>query len=340
MPEFLALAGADRTLAFDQAALRRQCSPVMVEKDFWVCWLLRELFAESPPGQMVFKGGTSLSKVFGVIDRFSEDIDLCLPPALIGAEEAMFDTLASRARRDAAMRELQDWSSRYTRDTLAPQLERRIRQALGEPPGGGNWLSFEEDQASHSPVLRFRYPSVQPAGFEYLARSVKLDLGSLTDQQPVGLHAVRPWVADDFPAAFENWRCEVTALELERTFWEKATILHAEYHRPENLPMPDRYARHYADMARLLQHSQGAANLANDAVARRVVEWKGNLFARAWARYDLARRGSFRLVPPSSRMDALKADYARMRPMFLSEPPSFDDLLSQLAQAEKTLNAP
>lgn len=333
MPDFLALDGADRALAFEQAALRRQCSPVMVEKDFWVSWLLRELFAESQ-GSLVFKGGTSLSKVFGVIDRFSEDIDLCLTPALVGADEHLFDGLESRTRRDAAMNALQDLCKQYTREMLAPHLEGRIRQALGEPEEG-RWLRFEEDPS----VLLFRYPSVQPAGFEYLPRSVKLEPGSLTDQQPVGLHAVRPWVADDFPAAFEGWRCEVTALELGRTFWEKATILHAEYHRPAGQPTPDRYSRHYSDMARLLQHRDSAGLLANEALARRVVEWKDRLFGRAWARYDLARRGSFRLVPPASRIPALRDDYLTMRPMFLAEPPSFDEVLAQLAQAERELNA-
>lgn len=168
---------------------------------------------------------------------------------------------------------------------------------------------------------------------------MKLEPGSLTDQQPVGLHEVRPWVAHDFPAAFEGWRCEVTALELERTFWEKATILHTEYHRPGGQPTPERYSRHYSDMARLLQHRDSADLLANEALARRVVDWKDKLFGRAWARYDLARRGSFRLVPPASRISALRDDYLTMRPMFLTQPPSFDEVLAQLAQGERELNA-
>ncbi len=278
MPDFLALDAADRALAFEQAALRRQCSPVMVEKDFWVSWLQRELFAESH-GSLVFKGGTSLSKVFGVIDRFSEDIDLCLTPALVGTDERLFDGLESRARRNAAMNDLQALCERYTRETLAPQLEGRIRRALGKSEAG-DWLLFDVELSSRTPVLLFRYPSLQPTGFEYLPRSVKLEPGSLTDQQPVGRHSVRPWVADDFPAAFEGWRCEVTTLELERTFWEKATILHAEYYRPVAQPTPERYSRHYSDMARLLQHRASADLLANEALARRVVDWKDKLFGR------------------------------------------------------------
>jgi hypothetical protein len=102
--------------------------------------------------------------------------------------------------------------------------------------------------------------------------------------------------------------------------------------------MPDRYARHYFDMMRLLEHPQASAMLANDALRARVVAWKSKVFARSWARYDLAQPGSFRLVPPPHRQAALAQDYARMQPMFMSQPPSFADLMMQLSSAEDQLN--
>ena len=126
------------------------------------------------------------------------------------------------------------------------------RQCWGRANGG--WFEFLTDANTNSPVLLFHYPSSQPAGFDYLKRSVKLEFGSLTDQQPVGRHPVRPWVADVLPDAFPDWRCEVVALEVERSFWEKATILHTEYHRPAEKPTPDRFSRHYADTAALAKH--------------------------------------------------------------------------------------
>lgn len=338
MLEFLKLDAADRSTAYEQAAAHRHCSPVMVEKDFWVCWALGEVFDSSRANQLIFKGGTSLSKVFGAIDRFSEDIDLCLTPTLIGADEAAFDALTSRGRRDAAIRDMQDKSARYIRDVFAPELESAIRKRLGPAPGAGEWLKFKEDAATRSPTLYFDYPSAQPVGFEYLRRSVKLEFGSLTDLRPVGRHAVKPWLAEDFPAAFKNWRCMVIALELERTFWEKATILHAEYHRPKDQPMPERYARHYADMAALLERADGHTNLNNVALARHVAEWKSRLFARAWARYDLAKRGSLRLAPPESRRETLRKDYAKMHPMYLTEPRSFEELMKRLEEAEHAFN--
>jgi nucleotidyltransferase AbiEii toxin of type IV toxin-antitoxin system len=195
------------------------------------------------------------------------------------------------------------------------------------------------DSHARSPILNFNYPAGQTTRFSYIRRLVRLELGSLTDQQPVGRHSVRPWVADDFPALFADWHCEVIALELARSFWEKATILHAEYHRPDDQPTPSRYARHYADLARLLDHAEAGSIMADKALCARVVAWKSRVFARGWARYDLARHGEFRLVPPVHRQAALAEDYSVMRPMFLREPPTFEQMMEQLGVAERMINS-
>ena len=339
-PAFATLSPDDRTLAFGDAAVRTGVSAVILEKDFWVSWLLGVLFAlpEVAP-HLVFKGGTSLSKVYGVIDRFSEDIDLCLVPAFVGADADAFDALSSRARRDAAVQEMQRLCGAKAQEVVQPLLELAIRGALGAPQGVGAWLRYEVDPAARSPVLYFQYPTQQRVGFAYIQREVKLELGTLTDQQPTERHPIRPLVADAFAALFDGWQCEVTALALERTFWEKATILHAEFYRPAEQAMPDRYARHYSDMARLLGREDAVHNLADEALCAHVVDWKGRVFARGWARYDLARAGSFRLLPPEGRRAALAQDYAAMQQMFIGTPPAFDDVLDRLAQAETQLNA-
>jgi hypothetical protein len=338
--QFVALLPERRALAFAQTAARMAASSVMVEKDFWVSWLLGLLFADAELApHLVFKGGTSLSKVYGVIDRFSEDIDLSMSPAFVGADEAAFDAMKSRTRRDAALARMQAQCGERTRTFLMPRLEQAIVEHLGARQGHAPWLRYEDDAVARSPVVHFEYPSAEDSGFDYLRREVKLELGSLTDQRPTGQHAVRAWVVDDFPAAFTDWHCQVTALELPRTFWEKATILHAEHHRPEDQATPDRYARHYSDMARLLAHGNADAMLADHALCARVVEWKTRVFARQWACYDLAKPGTFRLLPPAARLGALARDYAQMRAMFLAPPPEFDAVLGVLEAAERTLNA-
>ena len=235
---FLELPADERRLYIEQAAVRRNVSPVVLEKDFWVCWLLGILFESEFAGSLVFKGGTSLSKVFGVIERFSEDIDLSLSPTFLNLPEAG----TSRNQANKWMIRAEAACGAAVRDQIGPAMEAAVDAVLGKRDGG--WFEFLTDATTNSPVLLFHYPSSQPAGFDYLNRSVKLEFGSLTDQQPAGRHGVRPWVADVLPDAFPDWRCEVVALEVERSFWEKATILHAEYHRPAGKPMPDKFSRH------------------------------------------------------------------------------------------------
>lgn len=337
--DFVTQPAAERGVFFQQAALKREMPLVIMEKDFWVCWMLRVLFGQPElASQMVFKGGTSLSKVFGVIERFSEDLDLSIAPAFVGFEEHDIAAAGSRTRRDALMKRLEQACTDIVRNRVQPAIEAVLVSALGPRPGGSPWLECETDAGSHSPVLLFHYPSSETAGFGYLRRTVKMEFGSLTDQRPTASHPVRPWVAEAFPDAFADWKCEVVALELERTFWEKATILHAEYHRAAADPMPDRFSRHYSDLAVLATHPVAGKAVAHRDLRERVVDWKHRFFARTWARYDLARPGTFRLVPSPARVSELHADYNAMRDMFIRPPPPFNEVVATLADLERRIN--
>jgi hypothetical protein len=172
----------------------------------------------------------------------------------------------------------------------------------------------------------------------YIAREVKIEFGSLTDQRPLGRHSIKAFVAELAPGAFSDCGAEVVALEVERTFWEKATILHAEYHRPADKPMKDRHARHYADFAALWKSKYAAVACARLDLLERVRIHKSKFFSSAWSTYDTAVPGGLRLVPPTHRLSHLRTDYAAMQQMFLNEPLSFDQVLAILAEAEGTIN--
>lgn len=329
---FFDLPANERRLYIEQAAVRWNISPVILEKDFWVCWLLAVLFESEFAGSLVFKGGTSLSKVFGVIERFSEDIDLSLSPAFLNLPEAG----ASRNQANKWMAKAAAACGSSVQSQIQPVMETAVRSVLGGV--AKEWFEFLTDPNTNSPVLLFHYPSSQPAGFEYLKRSVKLEFGSLTDQKPTARHLIRPWIAEILPDAFPDWRCEVIALEVERTFWEKATILHMEYHRPSDKPTPDRFSRHYADTAALAKHPAASRAIDQHELRSRVVGWKSKFFGSSWANYELAKPGTFRLVPPAERQAALRRDYQAMQDMYLAEPASFDEILSTLHDLEARIN--
>jgi hypothetical protein len=330
---FLELPGHERRLYFEQAAARRGLSAIVLEKDFWVCWLLGVLFRSEFRDRLVFKGGTSLSKVFRVIERFSEDIDLSVSPSLLGLPEAG----TTRNQADKWMTLAESACAEAVREQFQPALEAEATGVLGKPERG-SWFEFAADATSGSPNLLFHYPTDQPTGFDYLRRAVKLEFGSLTDQQPVGRHAIIPWLVDALPDAIPDWQCNVVALGLDRTFWEKATILHAEHHRPAGKATPDRFSRHYADVAALARHPVTERAIADLDTCARVVGWKRLFFGRSWANYETARPGSFHLLPSDERLPALRRDFAAMRDMYLAEPPSFDEVLATLAALERRLN--
>lgn len=337
--EFFNRTAEDQATIIREAAAKRGISAVMVEKDFWVSWTLAILFAHQEfSEQLVFKGGTSLSKVFGVIERFSEDIDLSVSPAFVGIKEEWVEEAQSRNKRTERMKNLEAACIEKTRERFAPELEQIAENSLGKPKNGTQWMEFQIDEDTHSPVVLFHYPSNEATGFEYLRRSVKMEFGSLTDQRPAGKHAVRPWIAEEFPELLADFRCELVALELERTFWEKATILHAEYHRDPAQPIRDRFSRHYADTAAMATHSEIGPVLSNGELRQHVADWKSRFFPSSWARYDLAKPGTFHLVPPGSRKAELEKDYFAMRPMFLNEPPPFTSILKTLRDLESRMN--
>jgi hypothetical protein len=337
--EFFNRTAKDQAAIVREVSARRGISAVMVEKDFWVSWMLAVLFAHPEfSDQLVFKGGTSLSKVFRVIERFSEDIDLSVNPDFVGIKEEWVEEPESRNKRTERMKQLEAACIKKVRERFAPELERIVEESLGKPESGRRWMGFEVDDDTHSPVILFHYPSNEATGFEYLRRSVKMEFGSLTDQRPAGKHAIRPWIAEEFPKLLPDFHCELVALELERTFWEKATILHAEYHRDAAKPIRDRFSRHYADTAAMAIRSEISPALLNNELRQHVADWKSKFFPSSWARYDLAKPGTFRLVPPEPRRAELEKDYLAMQPMFLREPPLFASVLKTLIDLESRIN--
>ena len=336
---FATIPERDRTDFFIRYEEHTRADPAITEKDFWVCWLLGLIFRTSElGGSAVFKGGTSLSKVFGVINRFSEDVELGLNPESLGYPESEIDEAPTKTARAKRAEALLAACAHKVETEFLPLLEKLISRDLGKKPGGSTWLRYELEEASHSPVIHFDYPTTLPNPLPYVRTSVKIEFGSLTDQRPTGTHRIVPLVAALAPEAFVDFQADVVALEVERTFWEKATILHAEFHRPTDKAQPPRYARHFSDFVALWRHPSGRTAAERLDLLERVRLHKSRYFASSWAHYELAVPGALRLHPPEFRMAELRRDYLAMRPMFLGDPLSFEEMMSVLTEAERRLN--
>lgn len=226
MDDFARRPSKERRLYFEQAAVRRGLSTQIVEKDFWVCWSLRRLFSlDEFRGHLTFKGGTTLSKVYRVIERFSEDMDVAIERALLGfggEKEPERGTSGKEQRR--RIDRLKRACQQAVAEVLQPQLREAVAAVLGTDTG---WkLRLDPDDPDGQSLL-FEYPpAVTEVLSPYFARSVKVELGARSDHFPVVERALTPYVADEFPNAIPDSQVPVRVLTAARTFWEKATILH------------------------------------------------------------------------------------------------------------------
>jgi hypothetical protein len=296
---------SERAEIFAATADHKGVADAIVEKDFWVCWILKQLFSiDEFSGRLLFKGGTSLSKVFHAINRFSEDIDLAVDYTALGfiGTRDPRQTGLSNTRRTAILEEMMDACRDYVSGPFLRTLGARIEHVLGN----GAWSVAVSAQDPN--IVQFVYPAARSGSFAYVAPQVVLELGTHAEFVPHDRFTMRSFVAEEFPELIEQADVGVLALLAKRTFWEKATILHAEYHRPPEKPLPPRYSRHYYDVAQLAHNPTREEALADEGLLADVVRHKQTFYPSAWARYDLAVPGTLRLAPPEPRLAALERD--------------------------------
>jgi hypothetical protein len=325
-----ALSADQRNELFSLTAERLGMGSVaVVEKDFWVCWTLKRLFEHPELSRLlIFKGGTSLSKVFGLIDRFSEDIDLILDWRVATDEDPMAD------RSNTQQGRLNERLNEQARDYIAGDLFRMLNDVLGDHCQME--VNVGEKDLGH--IVRVKYPETSDAG--NLLPYIQLEIGPLASWFPHSEHSVRPYVADVFPNMVEQPDCPVRALDAERTFWEKATILHHESNRSESSVVPVRYSRHYYDLYLMAEDESVKSNALGDlALLQSVVEFKKRFYPRGWANYDEAKPGSFKLVPPERVLSAMRKDYAAMQDMIFGRCPVFDEIIAGLMILQDEINA-
>jgi hypothetical protein len=321
--------------AFTVVAERKGVLPMVVEKDFWITWCLHKLFSLQLPVSMVFKGGTSLSKGFNLISRLSEDCDVTLNRADLGFVEDKDPMFASsRKKRDKLLDELKQVCNNF----VTVDLQQALKESMQGDLGGETWeLGPDEDPQS----LRFHYPQVlSESGYGtqgYVRRSVLLEFGVRGNIYPTEDRHIKSYIAEAFDG-FDNDVTTIPCLSPLRTFWEKATLLHAEHYRTSEKSAPARISRHYYDLSML--HKAGYAEQAMRKVdlLQDVVDNKSMLFPSAWAKYDSIWSDSLKLMPPQERLDSLERDYAMTREtMLFGVKPSFEDLLDDMSGLEGKL---
>ncbi len=324
-----------RDEAFQEAAARLGLSKAIIEKDFWVCWSLNQLFALRSFGDhMIFKGGTSLSKAYHVIHRFSEDVDLSLDRARLGFDGELDpgNPDLSGKKRKQLLQELQDVAEATVSGPLLAEIQVAFDVGLEQD------FSLTVDPAEAQTLL-FAYPSMSDSSGGYVKPVLRFEFGARGVHLPAETREIMPYVHQAFPDLLVTGEVEVKVLGVERTFWEKATILHMLNHQGSTKPLADRMSRHYYDMARLIGHEAKARALASLDLLEKVAHHKSVFFKAAWANYENAKPGSLRLMPNADLAAALRHDYSGMREMIMGDAPSFDDILGAIEAFEAEINS-
>lgn len=317
----------DRRDLFRAAAQAMRVHEAIVEKDFWVCWVLDYLFGESPwKGQLAFKGGTSLSKAFGAIERFSEDIDLILDWRVLGYAEDEPWTKRSATRQDAFGKE----ANRRTADYLAQEFVPVLAPALAAHLGAAVPMVVEGQDVLIEYPRAFSLTAIQPR--------LRLEIGPIAAWLPNETRPIRPYAAERFPGLFRQAETIVRTIAAERTFWEKATILHQEAHRGPDKALPARQSRHYYDVVRLNRLPVRDRALADLALLDDVVQFKMRFYRCPWAGYEQARPGSLKLLPAPHHVVELARDYEAMHAMLFGDIPTFAAMMAELTGLQKAIN--
>ena len=247
-----------------------------------------------------------------------------------------------RQRRTKALKQA---AQTYVATVAMPALAAAIEAELGKE----GWSIELDPEDKDSQTLLFNYPrtgSYAAVGYVqrdyiaddeagYIKPRIKLEFGARGDPDPFENRIIQPYLAEQFPDALPDAHTSIETLSLERTFWEKATILHALHHGGK---MRDGLSRHYYDMLMLDRAGITAAALPDPALLEQVVRNKSVMFADASASYATAVLGTLRLRPSAPIRPALASDYAAMADMFMVAPPAFAELLEGLADLEARIN--
>lgn len=296
---------------------------LFLEKDYWVCRVLEMLFEHQALNpHLCFRGGTSLSKAFHCIQRFSEDIDIALSPAFFPdmPGELLPVPGESSSQRDRKQRKMREYYRSLMRDFILPTLQQSFERR------GISGVRFELEDLSKARdpfVLYIHYPSVleHDAG-SYVAPAVKLELNGRAETTPSSPAEIESYIAHVFPELAAPVSLQVVSPK--RTFWEKAFILHEENVRGG--PSKPRLARHYYDLDALIKNGMFDGSLFEQIKQQRAVN-----YGYSWIDYDHLSPSDMHILPPDDHSyQSWARDYAQMKPMLFSNTEEFSTIVKRI----------
>ena len=328
----------DKRDGFQKASSDLQIPPHILEKDFWVTYLLDIVFNRlhkyGVQHRFMFKGGTSLSKCFNLIDRFSEDLDLSLSKNDLGfsGSDAPENQL-SISKKKKVLSALKEAGYQFVKNSMVPVLNEIIGM-----DGVQSDLKIIKDEES----IYFSYsPTIAAGNYAYVQPVIKIEYGTKADQEPVLTVGITPLIFSSLGSAVQGLdeSIAVKVLSPARTFWEKVILIHAINSGNDTSKVRHGVSRHLYDMYKIMHSVEFGTDAVTDiSLLIRAAEYNNVYYYAKWADYGSAKPGSIKLEIGSSLIPSFRKDYQEMSEMFYSTPPSFEELLEFLINLEQTIN--
>lgn len=315
------------------SALMMKVDPIIIEKDLWVVLALQALFDQNQEYNahkaLTFKGGTSLSKAYQAIERFSEDIDITIDRKYLGLQitDEELKTF-SRKQRDKTLQELAIQGHAFIKN-LQPRLESKLSSLISH---GNITINFSQ---SDPLSLEIFYPSCIESSYNsYIKHRIYIEFGVRGDSYPTETRTVRSYLHETIKQ-LNDVLVSVNVLLPIRTFFEKVTLLHAQAHIEDTY---ERLSRHYYDLHQLAQ--KGYLKEATDQIEllQNVISHKSLFFASKKASYETIPTDGLKLLPSEHKLYELRKDYQAMELMIFGKLPSFEEIINSIQEIETPLN--
>ena len=297
-------------------------SDVVIEKDWWVCMVLRAVFQSKYSTHIVFKGGTSLSKAYAVIERFSEDVDLIVDYHFLG-----FDDFKSKSQ----IKKLRKASGHFVIGDFRVELTEQLK-TLGIPEEMFN-IEFDPkiDDTSDPNTLELSYRSVVPSE-THIQKKVIIEMGARALSEPSEKRKINSYIDQSFIGydfAFPEFEVEVTIPT--KTFLEKVFLLHEEFSKPLEKIRHHKLSRHLYDLDRLMNSEYGEKAIADKDLFNKIAEFRELMNNVRGISFENHKRDQLNIIPPAEVINLWEADYRQMQEnMIIGESSSFSDLIEKL----------
>ncbi|MCU0432852.1 MAG: nucleotidyl transferase AbiEii/AbiGii toxin family protein [Bacteroidia bacterium] len=330
MQQWFETSNTDRKAIIQQASVRSGIRSAAVEKDLWVVFVLKAVFETSCAPHLVFKGGTSLSKCWNIIERFSEDVDLGIERSFFGQE--FNGHLSSRK-----INKLRDKTAAYVQNDFKSELNTKLQEN-----GVRDYSILPVEEGMNEPTqLQILYNSlIEPD--DYLKPRVLLEIGSRSLREPFEYRELHSIIGAEFPQSTGLTKSlSIPTVSPGRTLLEKMFLLHEEFQKKEIGKIKhQRMSRHLYDISRLASTAYYREAIEDNELYETIVAHRSQLNRIGGVDYSLHKKKTLSFVPPDSVRKLYASDYGVMREsMIYGDPESFDKLIDRLTEINTEINS-